>query len=159
MQQRKQPVGIVGVVLRRKNKVLLSEITKEPFKGVFAISSVDEPVFGETLEETAIRSAEKNTGYKIKKPVLKAVFSMKTLDNNQLFHHYFFIFSAEISGGKLKEITEKRKNIWVNEAKISSMNIFPEVPFIFEKAAVNRLCFHEIFRERKCGKFVKLRVI
>ncbi len=130
-----QPVIVVDVILRDKNKVLISKSKKEPFKNIWEISCVAKIKYGAELEEFAKKIAQEKTGYNVEGVKLKSIFPILTYSNGKLaYHHIHYVFVAEKLRGQLIEETNDRVNKWVEKKDAAKYESFPNTGLFLEAA-------------------------
>ncbi len=156
----KQPFVIVGVVIRKEDKILLSKLGREPFKGVWAISVVGRMHFGEGVRESAVRQTMERTGYAPKDLKLKIIYSIRTnKENNIHSHHMFYVLRCNDFSGKLKKKTPDRLNKWVNIKDVKKLNIFTDIPYTLKYIDKRGITFLELEREFNGKKFNLTKII
>jgi len=115
-------VTITGVLLKRKDKILLVCEKKEPEAGLWNIPAghVDE---GETILEAAKREGEEESGFTLE--VGKEIKTVRGKSKNVTI----YVFEAKILGGKIKfdpeELTDVR---WFSKKEIMKLPL--REPFI-----------------------------
>lgn len=150
----KQPFVIAGVIIRKGNKILLSKLEREPFKGIWATSVVGRVRFGEGIKESVVRQTIERTGYAPKDLKLKIIYSMRTYNKNDIHsHHLFYVFKCDEFTGELKKKTVDRYNKWFNIKNLEKLNIFADIPYSLKYIDKRGINFFEIKREFDGKKF------
>jgi len=150
----KQPFVITGVIIRDGDKILLSRLEREPFKGIWATSVVGRVRFGEGIKESAVRQTIERTGYAPKDLKLKIIYSMRTYNKDDIHsHHLFYVFRCNEFTGELKKKTVDRLNKWFNIKNLEKLNIFADIPYSLKYIDKRGINFFEITREFDGKKF------
>ncbi len=145
----KQPFIIIGVVIKDGDKMLVSKITRYPFKDIWSTSVSGRMRFGETVRNSAIRQTLNDTGYEPLDLDLKLVCSVRTFnDSKLLFHHMSYFFKCEKFLGKLKKNSPDRVNKWVDINEfVETHNMFKDIPIILDCLNKEGVTIKEIKRE------------
>lgn len=123
------PIPVVDAIIEKNGKTILIKRNKEPFSGLWAIPG-GHVELGETVEESAIREAEEETGLKIKLKEITGVYSDPKRHPGK--HTIATVFVAEPIDGELKADTD------ADEAKWFSLNEIPFDNLAFDHAKILR---------------------
>lgn len=122
--ERQAKVGILIICERGtgKNKeYLIQQRLKEPFYGYHGFMT-GKVKWGETIEETAHRELEEETGLSADLTLFRVKHRMDySEDNNLLEDKVFFQFHGRNAKGELKETIEGGKNMWLTKEKVLAL--------------------------------------
>jgi hypothetical protein len=118
----KQPLIVIGLILKNKNQILVSKSKKEPLNELWGLSC-----FGK-YKDVKILAKEK-TGYELNNYKFHGSYDVKTSDLD--LHHLLLVYSSSEFKGTLKS-EPLRECIWVTRAQLKKMKQFPENEFIID---------------------------
>ena len=131
-EKTKQPLIVLAVILKDKNKILISSSKKEPLANYWGLSCFGKYKSDNILEELKLLCKEK-TGYDVSNFKFGGVFNIKTSDVD--LNHQLLVFTSETFTGNLIEETEFRVNRWATKPQRKNLTQFPENEFIVENCS------------------------
>lgn len=143
--------GKVGVVIAcervtgKSKEYLIQQRLKEPFFGYHGFMT-GKVKWGETVEETAQRELEEETGLSADLVVVMVEHRMDYSEADVLLEDkYFFIFRGGNSTGVLKESIEGGKNMWLTKEKILALpDLFYGMKQYLDMPRSEHLIFKEV---------------
>ena len=129
-------VGVGVVVLNNNDEVLLIRRGSEPNIGLWTIpGGRQEP--GETLEQTAYREINEETGVDIEKPRLVDVVDLiRRSDDDTLLRHYTLVdYAARYKGGQPRPGGDADAVAWISLSEVKDRVSWSETLRIIEEAA------------------------
>lgn len=114
--ERHNPLDMVDIIIQKNSQIVLIRRKNEPFKDKLAYPGgfVDEK---ETVEQTAVREAEEETGLKVKLLEILGVYSIPERDPRG--PSISTVFVAEPAGGELKGASDVREAKWFKLGEIN----------------------------------------
>jgi ADP-ribose pyrophosphatase YjhB (NUDIX family) len=120
-------IGVIIVVFRKKDEILMMKRLKEPFYGYWGVIG-GKLKFSQYILECAQQELLEESGLHADL-TLKGLFSSKTMHNGSLsYNHEMFIIKGINPKGKLVTKTREGECAWKKISEISKMNIFPNIP-------------------------------
>lgn len=118
------PQPAVGVVVFRKDKILLVKRANQPGKGLWAIPG-GRIKLGETLRQAAEREVREETGILIKPKESISVFEVIERDENNTirFHYVIVDLLAEYLSGELSPGTDASEARWVTSGQLKRLAV------------------------------------
>ncbi|MEK6939026.1 MAG: helix-turn-helix domain-containing protein [Nanoarchaeota archaeon] len=111
IEETKQPLIVIALLLRKGNKVLTSYSKKEPIKDLWGLSCFAKLRFGENVLDCLKKNCSRHLGYELGNKVnFSGIFNIKTKNQGEiLLHHQLLVFTSSDFKGKMKEETPTRK--------------------------------------------------
>lgn len=130
-----RPIVAVGVVVLKKDTVLLIRRSKEPRPDAWSIPGGAQEL-GETLEEAAKREVWEETSIIIDDLfILDVVDYVDKQEDGIIKHHYSLIdYASTYQAGKLAAGDDAQQAKWVPLNKLSEYNLWSETEKIIYKA-------------------------
>ncbi len=149
----KQPLVVLAVLLKSKDRIIISKSLKEPIKNLWGLSCFSKAHHGESTKESLSKEVYEKTGLSAEQFTFRGLFSIKTVDNNTLIHHHLLqVFLCDNFSGKLIRKTKYRENKLIKIKFIKNYNMYPDNEFIikhvFSKKPAN---FFELERDLNKG--------
>jgi ADP-ribose pyrophosphatase YjhB (NUDIX family) len=118
----KQPLIVIGLILKNKDKILISRSKKEPLNNLWGLSC-----FGKYKDVKEL--AKEKTGYELIKYKFHGIYDVTTTDL-ELHHILLVYFSSDFKGMLKSEPLRECK--WVTKAQLKKLKQFPENEFIID---------------------------
>jgi 8-oxo-dGTP diphosphatase len=144
-----RPILGVGALIFNRDKILLVERGKEPFKGYWSLpGGVLET--GETLEQGIIREVREETGLVVSPMKVLQIFERIIRDTQGAaeYHYVLIDYICRVTGGSLRAADDASRAAWIPRRTLSTYRITDGTLPVIEKG----------FRERgRAGRPVPLR--
>lgn len=145
--EKQAKIGVLVICMREskgKTEYLVQQRLKQPYYGFHGFLT-GKVRWGETVEETAQRELKEETGLTGNLTLKGMKHKMDySLDRNILEDKYFFVFRADQTEGKLVELFEGGKNMWLAKDRITKLeNLFDGVEESINLVRGNQLTFLE----------------
>jgi ADP-ribose pyrophosphatase YjhB (NUDIX family) len=135
-----RPVVGVGVVIWRKDKVLLIRRGQPPRKNEWSLPGGMQHL-GETIMEAAVREAREETGLDIMPLGIITALDAVTRDKKGEIEYHFTIIevAAECRDGKPKAADDAKELRWAALDEIEALCAWPEVARVVQLSALQRV--------------------
>ncbi|MBW2963246.1 NUDIX domain-containing protein [Candidatus Woesearchaeota archaeon] len=148
--------GVLSVVIAaivKDNKICFIKRNKRPYQGYWGMVG-GKMVIGESIQETAIREAQEETGLTVEFDSIKTVLQEHVKENSQV-KHSFLLFLV-----KLKALSEETKSTEEGEVKWFDLNnlknekIIPSDSWMIEKFFNKTIDIPVMAMEEKDGEII-----
>ena len=135
-----RPIVGVGVVVWRKDRVLLIRRSRPPRVGQWSLPGGAQEL-GETVAETARREVREETGLELARLDLLTVVDLveRTPEGDRVLYHYTLIdFTAEAAPGVAVAGDDAAAAAWFARADLDELGLWAETIRIIDLAAKRR---------------------
>ena len=140
-----QPLIILGVLIKNKDRIITSSSKKEPIKDLWGLSCFAKFEIGENINDALKKACRINLGLEVTDFKFAGLFNIKTLEEDKMiYHNQFLVFTSDKFIGKIISETKFRKNKWVTLKQLKKLRQYPENEFIINN--INKKKFFEIER-------------
>lgn len=145
--ERQPKVGVLVICVAKDSKetrYLVQQRLKQPYYGFYGFMT-GKVRWGETIEETATRELEEETGLQAKLTLVAIKHKMDYAPTGTLLEDkFFFVFRGENASGKLIEQFEGGRNVWLTREEIMKLpDLFDGVSDAFAFVESDTLKFLE----------------
>ena len=135
----KRPIVGIGVVIWRKDKVLLVKRAKEPRQGEWGLPGGAQEK-GETILKAAVREAREETGLDIRPlGIITAVDGLSFDARGAVLYHYTIVeVAAEALEGKGTAGDDVSEIRWANLDEVDRLCAWPEVARVVRLSLLQR---------------------
>jgi ADP-ribose pyrophosphatase YjhB (NUDIX family) len=110
--QYKNPCSTADIIIRKQEKILLIQRADKPFKNKWALPGGHLDYGKETLEQTAKRELQEETGLEVNEQELKLFGVYSAPDRDPRAHYITHVYFADKFKGKLKAGDDAKNVRW-----------------------------------------------